>query len=112
MWSKVSSEGREGLPSIYFASVSRTGREAIRKEPEFRPGGEVIICFNGFVFWLLRLPVLVLSEPGDEISEKLSGIFQDNWERQQGLDGSGEGVGCSISVSHCVQNQSRTPNPP
>lgn len=108
----MSSEGREGLPSIYFASVSRTGREAIRKEPEFRPGGEVIICFNGFVFWLLRLPVLVLSEPGDEISEKLSGIFQDNWERQQGLDGSGEGVGRSISVSHCVQNQSRTPNPP
>ena len=72
----------------------------------------MIICFNGFVFWLLRLPVLVLGEPGDEISEKLSGIFQDNWERQQGLDGGGEGVGRSISVSHCVQNQSGTPNPP
>lgn len=93
----MSSEGREGLPSIYFSSVSRKGREAVRKEPEFRPGGEMIICFNGFVFWLLRLPVLVLSEPGDEISEKLSGIFQDNWERQQRLDGGGEGVGCSIS---------------
>lgn len=73
------------------------GKEAVRKEPGFRPGGEAIICFNGFVFWLLRLPVLVLSEPGDEISEKLSGIFQDNWERHQGLDGGGEGVGHSIS---------------
>lgn len=53
----------------------------------------------------------MLSEFGDKISEKRSGIFQDKWGRQWGR-GEGEGVGRNIPVSHCVQNQSRVPNRP
>lgn len=45
--STLTTEGREGLLGIHFASVSRKGGpEAVKKELEFRPGGEVIICFK------------------------------------------------------------------
>lgn len=74
MWSKINKRLRTRTKDRNLLSICLLLCQG-KKEG---PGGEVIIALSGFVFWPPGWPGLVLSELGDKISEKLSGVFQDS----------------------------------